>query len=504
MDYARTQRNFYKHQGRCIKSIIEGSITVPVPNKELMIPFWRATMEQEECVSPSDEEVLGDYSDIWAPITLEEIRQYLPPISSSPGPDGISPRDLRNTSEAALMIVYNLLMWCEQCPQQFLEAKTIFLPKKCGSSEPGNFRPITIQSVCARHLHSIIANRINSKFNFDPRQRAFRPTNGCADNTTLLDMVLRHHHQEHTSCYMASLEISKAFDSVSHNTIFGTLKSYGMPEGFVTYMKFVYGNSTTRLMGDGWVSDEVHPKRGVKQGDPLSPVLFNMVINRLLRKLPDEVGVSLGGTNINAIAFADDIMLMASTPGGLQLLLDRTHEFLTACGMKANRSKCFSISIEASGKKKHTYVGQRTFSIGGHCIPALKRTEEWCYLGINFTADGRMEIFPQRLLEPKLANLKKAPLKPQQRLHALRTVLIPQLYHRLTLGNVMIGSLKKTDAIIRGAVRTWLNLPKDVPNAFFHASISDGGLGIPAVRWVAPWLRMHCLESLELPNQQAT
>jgi CxxC motif-containing protein len=66
----------------------------------------------------------------------------------------------------------------------------------------------------------------------------------------------------------------------------------------------------------------------------------------------------------------------------------------------------------------------------------------------------------------------------------------------------MIGSLNKTDAIIRSAVRNWLNLPKDTPNAFFHAPISHGGLGIPAVRWIAPWLRMHCLETIELPNQQ--
>lgn len=504
IDYARTQRNFRQHQGRCIKAIIDGSKVVPIPNKELMIPFWRAVMEQVEFTSPQSEELFSDLNDIWAPITTDEIIQHLPLISSSPGPDGVTPRDLRNTAPSALMIAYNLIMWCEKCPLQLLKAKTIFLPKKSETAEPGDFRPITIPPVCARHLHSIIATRINNKFNFDPRQRAFRPTNGCADNTTMLDMVLRYHNQHNETCHIASLDISKAFDSVSHNAIFGTLKSYGFPEGFVAYMEYVYGNSTTRLMGDDWVSSEIHPRRGVKQGDPLSPVLFNIIIDRLLKRLPDEVGVSLGGTNINAIAFADDVVLLASTPGGLQLLLDRTHEFLTACGMTTNRSKCFTISVEASGKKKHTFIGQRTFKIGDSNIPSLKRSEEWCYLGINFTADGKSKIFPHRLLEPKLENLRKAPLKPQQRLHALRTVLIPQLYHRLTLGNVMIGSLNTTDAIIRGAVRNWLNLPKDVPNAFFHAPISDGGLGIPAVRWIAPWLRLHCLESLELPNQQAS
>ena len=99
----------------------------------------------------------------------------------------------------------------------------------------GDFRTITTPSVCVKHLHSIIANRINRTFKFDPRQRAFRLTNGCADNTTLLDMVLRDRHQRYEPCYIASFDVSKAFDSVSHKAIFGTLKSYGIPEGFVTY-----------------------------------------------------------------------------------------------------------------------------------------------------------------------------------------------------------------------------------------------------------------------------
>lgn len=501
MLYAQTQRNFKQHQGRCIKSIIEGARTIPIPSQDRMEPYWRAIMEKEELVSPVDELLHRNLNDVWSPITVDEIKHSLPSLTKSPGLDGVTSQDLRNIPHEKLMIVYNMIMFCEKCPFHLQKAKTVFLPKGNEAVEPGDFRPITIPPVSVRHLHSIIAHRINVQFKFDSRQRAFRPTNGCADNTTLLDMVLRNNHQNYNACYIASLDISKAFDSVSHGTILGTLRSYGFPEGFVAYMDNIYSNSTTVLMAEDWGSGDIHPKRGVKQGDPLSPVIFNLIINRLLEKLPDEVGVSVGSTNINAIAFADDIVLLASTPKGLQLLLDLTHEFFNSCGMMVNRSKCFTVSIEASGKKKHTFVGQRAFKIGGYNIPVLNRSEEWCYLGINFTADGRSKFYPHVLLGPKLANLRKAPLKPQQRLHALRTFLIPQLYHRLTLGNVMIGSLNKTDALIREAVRNWLNLPKDVPNAFFHAPTSHGGLGIPALRWVAPCLRLHCLENLNLPRQ---
>lgn len=133
-------------------------------------------------------------------------------------------------------------------------------------------------------------------------------------------------------------------------------------------------------------------------------------------------------------------------------------------------------------------------------MPSLTRHNEWRYLGINFIADGRCMYLPQNELDPLLDKLSKAPLKPQQRLHVLRVALIPQLYHKLILGYVMIGSLNMTDRMIRSELRGWLHLPKDAPTAFFHTAIAQGGLGIPSVRCQAPHLRKIRLTNIRLPN----
>jgi len=74
-----------------------------------------------------------------------------------------------------------------------------------------------------RTLHKILATRMGHNICLDQRQRAFRPTDGCSDNIFLLDMVLRYHHRSHKPLFMASLDIAKAFDSVSHKTIEETL-----------------------------------------------------------------------------------------------------------------------------------------------------------------------------------------------------------------------------------------------------------------------------------------
>ena len=65
---------------------------------------------------------------------------------------------------------------------------------------------------------------------------------------------------------------------------------------------------------EDWVSPPILPTRGVKQGDPLSSVLFNIVIDHLLKSTPREFGQWLGGGVMRAVALTDDIQLIGKTP----------------------------------------------------------------------------------------------------------------------------------------------------------------------------------------------
>jgi len=85
-----------------------------------------------------------------------------------------------------------------------------------------------------------------------------------------------------------------------------------------------------------------------------------------------------------------------------------------------------------------------------------------------------------------LDSLTRAPFKPQQRLKALRCFLIPRFYHGLVLGRANLGRLRAFDLQTRAAV--WLRLPKDTSVGFFHASVRDGGLGVPSFATTIPEL----------------
>lgn len=70
----------------------------------------------------------------------------------------------------------------------------------------------------------------------------------------------------------------------------------------------------------------------------------------------------------------------------------------------------------------------------------------------------------------------------------------------ISLGLVYTGHLKKMDSDVRKMVRKWLRLPHDVPIAYFHAAIADGGLGLPSLRWFGPMLRYKSLDKVASMN----
>ena len=79
--------------------------------------------------------------------------------------------------------------------------------------------------------------------------------------------------------------------------------------------------------------------QGVKQGDPLFPVILSLVIDQFLRSVPQECGSTYNGKTVRVMAFVDDLVLLADSPIGLQHLLDWMSTFLGTCGLLLMREQ---------------------------------------------------------------------------------------------------------------------------------------------------------------------
>lgn len=138
---------------------------------------------------------------------------------------------LRDNSSRSRKRIFNLVIWRGELFVQLSESKTIFTSKKTSSTEPGDFRPITVTSVMVRQLHCNLYRRISQKLPLDIRQHAFITADGCAENIVLVDLLLHSHPQNFRSFYVASLD--KAFGTVLHGSILSATESIGLPAGLV-------------------------------------------------------------------------------------------------------------------------------------------------------------------------------------------------------------------------------------------------------------------------------
>lgn len=170
-----------------------------------MVPFWTNVMAQANNQSPgvSPNQNNEQSEPLCVPIGSTGIKEAFPALSTSPGTDRVSARQLRAMPMNVLTGILNLFLLCGKLPKHLLESKTILIPKKDGATEPGDFRPITVSSVITRLYHKILANRFLKFINFDKRQRAFLPVDGCADSIFDLDLILRYHRQNFKPLYIA-------------------------------------------------------------------------------------------------------------------------------------------------------------------------------------------------------------------------------------------------------------------------------------------------------------
>lgn len=359
-------------------------------------------------------------------------------------------------------------------------ARTIFIAKSPGANSPSEFRPISITSVIQRQLHRILAVRLNEVSPSNEQQVAFKNVDGISKNIGVLRTLLDHSKANRQDLHIISMDLQKAFDSVNHSAIIAMAKSKGFPKEFVEYLITLYSNAETQLQFEG-VSKDVRIGRGVFQGCPLSPLLFNLAIDSTLEALHEDFGYKLNDTRVKCTAFADDVNIFGGSVAGVQLNVNTCVNQLSKIGLKANPSKCKSLSLVVDGKHKRTVVDTRDkFTVAVEdsqfVISPIHPSTEWKYLGIKLIGEKLDKQLPNIKLH--LNRLDQALLKPQQKLEVLNAVVLPQLVHKATFSDVSKEELSSTDKLVRGYVRKWLHLPHDVPKAYIHAPIKLGGMGM--------------------------
>uniref|UniRef100_A0ABD2W017 Reverse transcriptase domain-containing protein n=1 Tax=Trichogramma kaykai TaxID=54128 RepID=A0ABD2W017_9HYME len=160
-EYAAMQELFGSKMSVAAKLVLDGPIRSVFPSMEEMVSFW------EPILTTPSKELDGvaavenrDLQWIADPVSMRELLACEVPLSSVPGPDGITSHQWRSTPISLRALFLNVILALGGFPSDRLLSRTIFIPKKDGSSLPSDFRPISVSSVVVRHLHKIFASRV--------------------------------------------------------------------------------------------------------------------------------------------------------------------------------------------------------------------------------------------------------------------------------------------------------------------------------------------------------
>lgn len=201
----------------------------------------------------------------------------------------------------------------------FAEGWMCPLYKKKDKREIANYRPITLLNTDYKIFTKALTTELSKVVHkiIHPAQAGFIPKRSISDQVKLTRTMIEYTESQAQNGMIVALDQEKAYDKICHDYLWKTMARYNLPGNLINTVRSLYQNAQTKVMINGTLSENFHVTRGVRQGDPLSCLLFDIAIEPLvnsLRKSEKLQGFNIPGTNEKLIAtlFADDTTVFLS------------------------------------------------------------------------------------------------------------------------------------------------------------------------------------------------
>ena len=476
----------------------EGSKACMIERDTLEEHYTRFFGEDEGVINLANWRVapLWEYSGVNDPISFEEVKAALtkPGQGRAAGPDNISLCEIKKdkVSISLLTALFNMWLVCRTLPARVHGSRTILIPKKGDPLSLAAWRPISIGEISVRIFGRVLAARIAEYAPMSPRQQGF--TAGCGPGTNLfiLNEVCSIARCEKRDLEIIFLDLKSAFNSIPHVTLIESLKNRGADKHFVKLIRNMHKSAHTYIeVGDTWKSGRINIQRGILQGGTVSPILYNLATDPLLRVLESQPGFAWGKDKfegVSTLAFADDLALIADTREKAEVLLGIATRFYQDAGLKLNVGKCAALRLS-----KGISNLDKVYTVGNDQIKTLEPGEVFKYLGAAVPVDGLNS--PARVGEQlsKILNpITNSKLPPDGKIILLEQYGLPRLQYNLVHGETtaMGPSYMEEDRLIREAVKRWCSAPTRTVNGVIYAPPKAGGLGVTELGSFIPSLRV--------------
>jgi hypothetical protein len=344
----------YRYEGNPYEPLAEAE------NEEIGVSYEELREANKNCANNKACGPDGIPSEVWKMLIKEE-------QDDAPSLIGVLQREMDEVMKG------------KDIPAEWCNGEIVSLFKKGDENDINNYRGIAIINTSAKIFLKIINSKLTDfleeKNSISKFQCGFRRNEeGVSHVATLLEIVKRRELKK-LNTFMCFFDFEKAYDNVVHDLLFKKMEKMNINKAIINVIKQLYKNTKMRIRMGDMKSSEYAYKKGVRQGCPCSPTLFNIFVNDVFDQMEGIIVPGLDYT-VPGLLFADDIVIFAESKDQLENKIERLMRWATENVMKVNTPKCGILNWNRRNDEEVQIPVETRFG-------TINEVREYTYLGIN-------------------------------------------------------------------------------------------------------------------------
>ena len=380
----------------------------------------------------------------------------------APGGDNLPTEILKCIDPKTLTALFNEIYSSGQIPDEWLKSTFVPLPKKANAKTCSEFRLISLMSHALKTFLRIIHNRIYRicEEHCGETQFGFKKGMGTREALFGMKILLQRCYDYQQEIHICFIDYEKAFDTVKHDPLITILREIGLDGKDIRIIQQLYWNQRAEVkINKNLKTESVEIRKGVRQGCILSPLLFNLYLDKIFRSIQDSelFGIKVNGVKIWNLRYADDTALFASSVAELQKILTEIDKAGQQFGVKINAKKTKWMSIERTPGQNGPLI------INGSKI---EKVTKFKYLGsmINSKLDCDEETKIRcGIAKETFRKLRNVLIYTDMPLHlkirVVQCYVIPVLLYGAETWSIKAVSIRRLEAIEMWFLRRLLKVP---------------------------------------------